>query len=68
MAFAGSSLCAEVDLLLVKDSRRSGFEIKCTDKPKVTHSLLAAREDLAIDELTVVYPGEGSFRSYFRSG
>jgi hypothetical protein len=49
---------AGLDLLLIKDGRRSGFEVKYTDTPKVTTSLRLARDDLALDELTVVYPGD----------
>jgi hypothetical protein len=49
---------AGLDLLLIKDGKRSGFEVKYTDTPKVTPALCLARDDLALDELTVVYPGD----------
>lgn len=52
---------AEVDLLLVKGGKRLGFEIKHTSTPKVTTSLVTAQEDLGIDELIVVFPGQDSF-------
>ncbi|MGD2063103.1 MAG: hypothetical protein PVF51_05920, partial [Nitrospirota bacterium] len=45
-------------LLLIQDGKRHGFEVKYTDTPKVTPSLGIARDDLALDELTVVYPGD----------
>ena len=52
---------AELDLLIIKDGKRCGFEVKYTDTPRVTNSLLTAQQDLKIDELVVVYPGKESF-------
>lgn len=52
---------AEVDLLLIKGGKRLGFEIKHTSTPKITTSLLTAQQDLAIDELLVVFPGKDAF-------
>jgi predicted AAA+ superfamily ATPase len=52
---------AELDLLILKETRRIGFEIKHTDTPETTRSLKTAREDLKIDELYVVYPGKERF-------
>ncbi len=52
---------AELDLLIVKEGRRLGFEVKYTDSPKATRSMIAAVRDLKLDELTVVYPGDESF-------
>jgi len=49
---------AELDLLLIKDGKRHGFEVKYTDTPQVTASLRLAQDDLALDELTVIYPGD----------
>ena len=53
---------AELDLLLLRDGRRLGFEIKYTDSPTLTSSMKNAMESLALDELTVVYPGDLEFR------
>ena len=52
---------AEIDLLIIKDGKRLGFEVKYADSPKVTKSLLAAQRDLKLDRLDVVYPGEECF-------
>ena len=41
--------------------KRLGFEVKYTDTPKVAQSLLIAQQDLNIDELVVVYPGQQTF-------
>jgi len=49
---------AELDLLLFKDGRRFGVEIKRADAPRLTPSIRTALEDLRLDRLVVIYPGE----------
>ncbi len=49
---------AEIDLLLMKRGRRIGIECKRMDAPLLTPSMRIAMEDLKLDELRVVYPGE----------
>lgn len=49
---------AELDLLLFKDGRRIGVEIKRSDAPSLTPSMHIALQDLALDALYVVYPGQ----------
>jgi predicted AAA+ superfamily ATPase len=49
---------AELDLLLFRDGRRIGVEIKRSDAPRITPSMRVALEDLRLDRLVVVYPGE----------
>jgi hypothetical protein len=49
---------AELDLLLFKDGRRFGVEIKRADAPRLTPSMRTALGDLRLDRLVVVYPGE----------
>lgn len=51
----------ELDLLLLVDGKRLGFEFKLADAPRMTSSLRTARRDLALDELLVVFPGERSY-------
>ena len=48
---------AELDLLLFKDGRRIGVEIKRADAPRLTPSMRTALDDLQLDRLLVVYPG-----------
>lgn len=48
---------AELDLLLFKDGRRIGVEIKRSDAPGFTPSMRIAQHDLGLDALYVVYPG-----------
>ena len=49
---------AELDLLMLKDGRRVGVEFKRSDAPQLTPSMRIAMQDLALDELYVVYPGD----------
>jgi len=53
---------AELDLLLMVRGRRIGMEIKYADAPRVTKSMAIALDDLKLDRLLVVYPGETSYR------
>lgn len=48
---------AELDLLMLKGSRRVGVELKRADAPKLTRSMRIAMEDLKLDALFVLYPG-----------
>lgn len=49
---------AELDLLLIIGGRRLGVECKRMDAPRLTPSMRTALDDLALDHLFVVYPGE----------
>ncbi len=51
---------AELDLLITKDGRRVGFEVKHGDTPTLTRSMHIAMEDLELSHLYVVHPGERS--------
>jgi uncharacterized protein len=48
---------AELDLLLLKGGQRVGVEFKRADAPAVTPSMKIAMQDLQLDRLYVVYPG-----------
>ena len=52
---------AELDLLMLKGMQRVGVEFKRADAPRVTRSMHVATEDLKLDALYVVYPGEHRF-------
>jgi uncharacterized protein len=52
---------AELDLLLVRGSRRWGFEFKYSDAPRSTRAMRVALEDLRLDRLFVLYPGEKDY-------
>lgn len=52
---------AELDLLVIRGSRRLGFEIKLTTAPRLTPSMHSAMVSLKLDRLTVVHAGEHAF-------
>ena len=49
---------AELDLLLIKHGRRIGVECKRVDAPRLTPSIHIALEDLELDQMLVIYPGD----------
>lgn len=57
--FWGVHAGAELDLLILKDGRRLGFEIKLTKSPRVTASMHSAIQTLALDHLYVMCHGMG---------
>ncbi|WP_048437932.1 ATP-binding protein [Caenimonas sp. SL110] len=52
---------AELDLLMFHGTRRVGVEFKLSSAPKITPSMRIAAEDLKLDALYVVYPGQHRF-------
>ncbi len=69
---------AELDLLLIKDGKRVGFEFKYADVPQLTKSMKTSLEVLNLDLLTVIFPSKDrfflsekieavGFQSYFNS-
>lgn len=49
---------AELDLLLFKNGKRIGYEFKYSEQPSVTRSMRIAMEDLRLDQLWVICPGD----------
>ncbi|MES2252122.1 MAG: ATP-binding protein [Pseudomonadota bacterium] len=54
--FWATSNQAELDLMLLKDGKRYGYELKFTSKPTISKSMRIALADLKLDELNVVVP------------
>lgn len=52
---------AELDLLLFKNGRRLGVEVKKMDAPTLTPSMRIALEDLNLEQLVVLYPGPKAY-------
>ena len=52
---------AEIDLVLFKDGRMYGVEVKRADAPAMTPSMRIALEDLKLERIAVIYPGEKSY-------
>lgn len=49
---------AEIDLVLFKGGRMYGVEIKRQDAPAMTPSMRIALEDLKLERIAVIYPGQ----------
>jgi len=58
--YAVHSSC-ELDLLMIQQGRKIGVEFKRTDAPTLTRSMQITFEDLQLDELWVVYPGQRTY-------
>jgi predicted AAA+ superfamily ATPase len=52
---------AELDLLIIRDRQRLGFEIKRTSSPRITPSMRSALSDLSLQHLDVIHAGEQTF-------
>jgi len=52
---------AELDLLTISGTGRTGFEMKLNESPRTTRSMHIAMEDLRLDHLFVVHPGNLRF-------
>lgn len=52
---------AELDLLLLRGGKRYGVECKFADAPGTTRSMRVALEDLGLEHLWVVYPGDEEY-------
>jgi uncharacterized protein len=57
---------AELDLLLMRQGKRWGFEFKCTDAPSTTKSMHTALTDLGLEHLWVLYPGKERYSLHDR--
>lgn len=52
---------AELDLLIIKNGKKYGFEMKYSGAPKLTKSMHIANQDLSLESLIVVYPGDVNY-------
>ncbi len=60
--FWGIHSQGELDLLILKNAKRLGFEFKYSDAPRLTSSMQLAQDTLRLDKLTVIYPGNSCYR------
>jgi len=58
---------AELDLLVMRNGKRWGFEFKCQDAPKMTRSMHIALEDLKLERLWVIHPGPARYPLHERA-
>jgi hypothetical protein len=52
---------AELDLLIVKDNVKYGFEFKYSNTPRSTKSMQSALNTLELDYITVIIPGDSVY-------
>ncbi|GAB5559832.1 MAG: hypothetical protein SynsKO_14790 [Synoicihabitans sp.] len=52
---------AELDLLVFHHGKRLGIEFKYSDQPRTTKSMRVAMDDLSLDHLYIVHPGDHHF-------
>ncbi len=52
---------AEIDVILRRGNRLLGVECKRTDAPRLTPSIRIALEDLGLERIAVIYPGNKRF-------
>jgi len=52
---------AELDLVVVRGTKRYGFEVKRTTTPRLTRSMHSALTDLRLSSLTVIHAGRETF-------
>lgn len=52
---------AELDLLVIRGSRRLGFEMKLSSAPTLTPSMRIALSDLKLDSLDVIHAGDQEY-------
>ncbi len=57
----GTHQGAEVDLLLQRGTELYGVEIKRVDAPRITKSMRISRDDLSLERIIVIYPGDKTF-------
>jgi len=53
---------AELDLFIMHRSKRIGIEIKYSDAPSLTRSMMIAMNDLKLKQLFVIYPGKKRYQ------
>jgi uncharacterized protein len=52
---------AEIDLFFLVQGRRFGVEVKFNEAPHVTRSMRIALDDLVLDHLWIIYPGQYAY-------
>jgi hypothetical protein len=61
--FWGVHSQGELDLLILRGSRRLGFEIKYTGQPRVTPALRSIVNTLNLDSLEIICPGRANYQA-----
>lgn len=53
---------SEADIFFIHAGKRYGLEVKFTEAPVLTKSMLTALEELGMDHLWIIHPGKHSYR------
>ena len=53
---------AEIDLVYFENGKMNGAEVKYTDSPKITTSMTTAINELNLNRVDIIYPGEKTFK------
>lgn len=53
---------AEIDLVIIKGGKRIGFEFKYSSTPKLTKSIEIALNDLSLDQVKIIFPGDKAYK------
>lgn len=53
---------AEIDLIYREDSKLYGLEVKYSDAPRLSPSMKNALEELSLERIDVIYPGEKTYK------
>ena len=59
--FWGTHSQAELDLYIAGYGQAHAFEFKFSDAPKITKSMRIALEDLQLNRINIIYPGDGDY-------
>ncbi|MBN1409678.1 MAG: DUF4143 domain-containing protein [Spirochaetales bacterium] len=59
--FWGTRNGAELDLLIMRNGKRYGFEFKAADAPSTTKSMHSAIATLSLEKLFICYPGDKDY-------
>ena len=59
--FWGVHTGAECDLVISKKGKLWGVEVKYQDAPRITPSMRAAKDELALQHLWIIYPGDKKY-------
>ena len=51
----------ELDLMVLKGGKKLGFEVKFSETPKISRSMLSAFDDLKLDRMFLIYKGYREF-------
>lgn len=62
MFFFQTQTGAELDLLIIKNGKKYGFEVKNSDAPDITKSMHIAFIDLKLEHLYVVTSGDSTYK------